>query len=315
MADKKNDVIVVGELNVDLILNKIQGFPEKGKEKLAQEMTLTLGSSAAIFASNLNALGAKTAFLGKIGNDIFANLVINSLEKRGVNTEYVIRDGQLKTGATIVLNYEDERAAVTYPGAMDYLVIDDITPHKLKSARHLHFSSYYMQPGIKKDVAAMFRMAKEAGLTTSLDMQWDPQEKWDLDIKNIMPYVDIFLPNRQEIMQLTKQVNMGEAVKIIGNDTIVAIKMAEKGSQVWHNGRKLELPAFKNDNVIDPVGAGDSFNAGFILKYISGAPLEECQKFGNLCGAVNTTAAGGTTAFTSYEDVMKIAYEKFGVAL
>jgi len=146
-------------------------------------------------------------------------------------------------------------------------------------------------------------------------MQWDPQEKWDLDIKNIMPYVDIFLPNRQEIMQLTKQVNMGEAVKIIGNDTIVAIKMAEKGSQVWYNGRKLELPAFKNDNVIDPVGAGDSFNAGFILKYISGAPLEECQKFGNLCGAVNTTAAGGTTAFTSYEDVMKIAYEKFGVAL
>jgi sugar/nucleoside kinase (ribokinase family) len=315
MADKKNDVIVVGELNVDLILNKIQGFPEKGKEKLAQEMTLTLGSSAAIFASNLNALGAKTAFLGKIGNDIFANLVINSLEKRGVNTEYVIRDGQLKTGATIVLNYEDERAAVTYPGAMDYLVIGDITSEKLKSARHLHFSSYYMQPGIKKDVAAMFRMAKEAGLTTSLDMQWDPQEKWDLDIKNIMPYVDIFLPNRQEIMQLTKQVNMGEAVKIIGNDTIVAIKMAEKGSQVWYNGRKLELPAFKNDNVIDPVGAGDSFNAGFILKYISGAPLEECQKFGNLCGAVNTTAAGGTTAFTSYEDVMKIAYEKFGVAL
>jgi len=76
MSHTKYDVIVAGELNVDLILNKIDGFPEMGKEKLADEMTLTLGSSSAIFASNLSSLGAKVAFLGKIGKDQFGELVL-----------------------------------------------------------------------------------------------------------------------------------------------------------------------------------------------------------------------------------------------
>ncbi len=80
MMDKQTDVIVVGELNIDLILNQIDSFPEMGKEKLAREMILTLGSSSAIFASNLSSLGSNVSFLGKIGHDIFGDLVISSLE-------------------------------------------------------------------------------------------------------------------------------------------------------------------------------------------------------------------------------------------
>jgi sugar/nucleoside kinase (ribokinase family) len=312
MDKKKYDVIVVGELNVDLILNRIKGFPEKGKEKIADEMTLTLGSSAAIFASNLSSLGAKVAFLGKIGDDSFGDLVVDSLENKGVSTEFILKDSALKTGATIVLNYEDERAAITHPGAMDHLTIDDITPEKLKTARHLHFSSFYLQPGLRKDVAVMFKMAKESGLTTSLDMQWDPEEKWELDTKEILPYVDIFLPNKQEIIELTKNENLEDAVRSLEYANIIAIKMSSDGSQVWDGGKVSNMLAFKNDNVADPVGAGDSFNAGYIFKYIRNAPLEECQRFANLCGAVNTTAPGGTTAFESYDAVMKIAKERFG---
>jgi len=69
--------------------------------------------------------------------------------------------------------------------------------------------------------------------------------------------------------------------------------------------------AFLNKQVVDAIGAGDSFNAGFIHKYISGASLEACQTFGNLIGAVSTTAAGGTTAFKDYDTVMRTAKEKF----
>ena len=65
--NKQFDVIVVGELNVDLIMNQLHSFPETGKEKLAEKMLLTLGSSSAIFASNLAALGMKVSFVGKIG--------------------------------------------------------------------------------------------------------------------------------------------------------------------------------------------------------------------------------------------------------
>ncbi|HCX21408.1 MAG TPA: carbohydrate kinase family protein, partial [Cytophagales bacterium] len=86
-----HDVLVVGELNVDIILNHIDGFPEVGKEILAKQMTVTLGSSSAIFASNLSSLGAKVAFLGKIGNDQFADLIETSLKKKGVETDFIIR--------------------------------------------------------------------------------------------------------------------------------------------------------------------------------------------------------------------------------
>ena len=121
MIDKNFDVIVIGELNVDLILNQIDSLPEIGKEILASKMDLVLGSSSAIFASNLSSLGAKVSFLGKIGNDSFGDLVINSLKTKGVNTDLVIREDKLKTGATVVLNYGEDRANVTHPGAMEHL--------------------------------------------------------------------------------------------------------------------------------------------------------------------------------------------------
>ena len=95
MNNKRFDVIVVGELNVDLILNSIDSFPEMGKEKIAKDMTLTLGSSSAIFASNLSSLGAKVAFVGKIGNDAFGNLVKESLQAKKVNTDFLITSEKL----------------------------------------------------------------------------------------------------------------------------------------------------------------------------------------------------------------------------
>ncbi|MEP6594897.1 MAG: carbohydrate kinase family protein, partial [Ginsengibacter sp.] len=134
---KKYDVIVVGELNVDLILNQVDSFPEIGKEKLADNMTLTLGSSSAIFASNLSSLGMSVSFIGKIGNDIFGNFCKEQLELKGVDTSMLIISDELKTGATVVLNFGEDRAMVTHQGAMKHLGLSDITKEMLSMARHL----------------------------------------------------------------------------------------------------------------------------------------------------------------------------------
>jgi len=309
----QTDVLVVGELNVDLILNQIDGFPEIGKEKLAQEMTLTLGSSSAIFASNLSSLGTDVSFLGKIGQDSFGDLVVDSLESKGVNTELIIRSEDLKTGATIVLNYNEDRAMVTHAGAMEALIFEDITEENLKKARHLHFSNYFMQPGMKKTISDLFKFAKRLGLTTSFDTQWDPDEKWDLDLYSLLPYVDVFLPNEQELLNLTHKSTVDDALVYLSPVAhTIAVKMSNKGSLVLSDGKKLQKAAFLNNNVVDAIGAGDSFNAGFIHKFIQNCPVNECQEFGNLTGAVSTTAAGGTTAFVDYNGVIKIAKERFG---
>ena len=313
MSDKKFDVIVVGELNVDLILNSIDSFPEIGKEKLAKNMTLTLGSSSAIFASNLSALGAKVSFIGKIGNDSFGDLVVESLKTKNVYTNYLIKSNEWNTGATIVLNYDEDRAMVTYAGAMEHLTINDISDEAISSAKHLHFSSYFLQPGIQPGIVELFKKAKEKGLTTSLDIQWDPNEKWNFNYKEVLPFVDIFLPNEQEALLLTNQKNMDDALnKLSPFAKHIVVKLGSKGSLLVSEGKNVFKESFLNKNVVDAIGAGDSFNAGFILKFVNGLDLNECQTFANLTGAINTTAAGGTTAFNNYEQVLKTGKELFG---
>jgi len=311
--DSQVDVVVVGELNVDLILNRIDGFAEMGKEKMAGEMILTLGSSSAIFASNLSSLGSKVSFLGKIGNDIFGDLVVDSLKNKGVNADLIIRSEELKTGATIILNYDEDRAMVSHAGAMEALILEDITEEILKKARHLHFSNYFMQPGMKTTIRDMFQIAKGLGLTTSFDTQWDPAEKWDLDLYSLLPFVDVFLPNKQELLYLTKKSTVDDALEYLSPiANTIAVKMSNEGSLVITGGEKLQKDAFLNKDVIDAIGAGDSFNAGFIHKFVQKCPIGECQEFGNLTGAISTTAAGGTTAFGDYDSVIEIAKNRFG---
>lgn len=310
------DVLVVGELNVDIILNRIDGLPEIGKEKIAKDFTVTLGSSSAIFASNLSTLGAKVTFLGKVGRDQFGDLITTSLQEKGVETGSMIRSDEYKTGSTVVLNYGMDRAMITYPGAMEHLTAREIRDDILTEARHLHVSSVFLQPSLKENLAAIFKRAKEFGLTTSLDPQWDPAEKWDLDLENLLPYVDVFLPNRKELMLLTKTKSIEEginALKVHANTLVV--KDGENGALLYHDGNITRKEAFLNKDVADAIGAGDSFDAGFVFRFIQGKLLSECLEFANLTGAINTTQPGGTTAFETMDRVRSVAWERFSFVI
>lgn len=146
---KPYDILAIGELNVDLILNNIDGEPEVGKEKFAGDMILTLGSSTAIFAANAAALGAKVGFVGMIGQDTLGNLIRESLEAKGVDTSMLIETDELSSGATIVLNYGEDRAMVTYQGAMAVMSFADIDKSVFEKCRHIHISSIFLQPALK----------------------------------------------------------------------------------------------------------------------------------------------------------------------
>lgn len=309
---KKFDILALGELNADLILNKVDGEPEIGKEKFAQDMILTLGSSTAIFAANIALLGSNTAFVGMIGKDSFGDLVKSSLKSKGVDTSLLIETDKAATGATIVLNYNEDRAMVTYQGTMDMMSFADINKDIFSQTRHVHISSIFLQSGIKKDLTEILSYAKKMGVTTSLDTQWDPIEKWDFDYAHILPLVSVFIPNEKEILLITASENLDEAIeKIRPYINTCVIKRGSKGSLLIQKDTKNDMPAFLNTEVVDAIGAGDSFDAGFIFQYIQGKSLIECQQFGNLTGAINTTAAGGTGAFSSKENIIQTAKEKF----
>ena len=107
-------LLVAGELNVDLLLNNIQAFPQIGKEIIADEMNMCLGSSSAIMAANSAAMGVDTTFCGVVGADYFGDFILGELEKKSVSCRHVTRLKGYKTGCTLILNYGQDRANVTF---------------------------------------------------------------------------------------------------------------------------------------------------------------------------------------------------------
>jgi sugar/nucleoside kinase (ribokinase family) len=249
-----------------------------------------------------------------IGNDSFGDLVETSLRAKGVDTRYLIRQDKYATGATICMSYDEDRANLTYQGAMDVMALKDINPEVFTQTKHIHISSIFMQSGVKKDLMAILEQCKQNSVTTSLDTQWDPMELWDLDYKTVLPQLTVFMPNETELKFLTHSETLDEAVeKIRPYANAAVIKCGSKGSLLMRKGQPDRMQAaLLNKNVVDCIGAGDSFNSGFIARLAAGDALDVCQQYGNMTGAVNTTAAGGTTAFTSREEVEKIGRERFG---
>ena len=311
---KKYDIAAIGELNVDIILNGIESEPEIGKEKFCKDMIVTLGSSTAIFAANAAALGSKVCFVGLVGKDSFGDLVRSSLEAKGVATHF-IGTGDTPTGATICMNYGEDRANLTYQGSMDVMGFDQIDKSVFALSKHIHLSSLFMQSALLRDIHQVLDAAAQNDCTVSLDTQWDPMEKWALDYARVLPKITVFMPNEKELCALTGKASLEDAIAevlpYLGG--IMLVKCGSKGSLlVKKDGSRKLLPAFLNKNVVDAIGAGDSFNSGFVSAFVKGLSPEECQVTGNLTGAVNTTAAGGTGAFTSLEAVRKICKERFG---
>jgi sugar/nucleoside kinase (ribokinase family) len=316
-ANKVYDVLVAGELNVDIILNYLNKFPEMGKEVLAEQMTITLGSSSAIFASNLSVLGTRVAFAGALAKDQFGHQILSSLQEKGVVTDYIVYTKERSTGATIALNFDEDRAMITYPGAMSVFSVEDVPEKLFTESRHLHVSSIFLSVNLKREVCKLFRKAKSFGLTTSLDPQWDPEERWDIDFKSLLSDVDVFLPNEAELRALTGSVTTEEAVRKIRNysNNILIVKSGRNGAFLWKGQESIHQPAFLNEKVADSIGAGDSFDAGFIHQFIQGKNMKQCLEFAALTGAINTTRPGGTTAFKNLEQVKAIAESTFNYKL
>lgn len=309
------DLLVVGELNMDLILDKVESFPELEKEKIAGDMNLTLGSSSAIFASNIARLGPKTGFCGMVGDDNFGLQIIEQLQEFGIDTTYVKTDTNRKTGLTAIIRHGGQRAMVTYPGAMAHFSLEDIPEEAFTKAGHMHISSVFLQPGIKRDLQDIVTTAKSHGMTVSVDPQWDPDEQWDIDLSKLLRNIDFFLPNDAEFLQFTQAQSVEEGLaKYKSNiNGCIVVKRGRQGATFLDNDTIKTVPAYINEEPVDAVGAGDSFNAGFIYRILKGDSIENAVKFGNLTGSVSTTQAGGTAAITSLNEVLQIANKKYSI--
>ena len=293
----KLDVSVVGELNLDMIF---YGLPEKlelEREHLAKDLSITLGSSSAIFAHNLTLLGNKVGFSSSIGSDPLGEICLQRLGECGVDLSHVQKFKGKMTGLTAILPQRKLRYILTYPGTMHDMSMKDLDFNYVINAKHLHVSSYFLHKALRPDMLELFRRAKEAGLTTSLDTNDDPEGRWSTDILLLLKYVDILLPNENEACKIARVDDVTQAAENLSQKVpIVVIKRGSQGAIAREGKNKFSaFPPIVE--MVDAVGAGDSFDAGFIHQFIRGAKVEDCMKFANVIGALSVTRAGGTEAF------------------
>ncbi|MGH8272185.1 MAG: carbohydrate kinase family protein [Gammaproteobacteria bacterium] len=290
------DCLVAGEANVDLLMQSAAPL-KAGREQLAESCRLVLGGSSAVTAHNLARLGAKVSFVCVLGTDLLGRFVEERLREAGVDLGGMRRSRTANTGITMWHSRNRHRAGLTYPGALALLRAGDVPDARLKTARHLHVGHYFLLTHLHRQAPALFRKARRLGLTTSVDCNDDPSGKWDSGLWKVLQHTDVFFPNEREAALLTGEKNPEHAARELARlARVVAVKRGAKGALIVSGDKLLRVPAVQT-NVVDTTGAGDSFNAGFLARFLRGASLEDCARAAARAAARSVRRVGGTAAF------------------
>jgi len=295
---KSFDVAIAGDINLDLIL---YGLPQEipvERELLADRFCMTLGGSAAITAHNLAALKCRVSMIGKIGQDALGRDALQRLIDRGVDTSRCIQgDPASQTGITVLLPHGHVRHIVTYTGTIAELTVDDLDIDYIVQAKHFHISSFFLQQKLQKGLPEFCRVLRSRGITVSLDTNDDPEDRWGENLTAMFPAIDVLLPNEDEAKRMAHNEDLNEAIRRVAKQvSIVVVKRGKKGAIVQAGESRWEVPT-KIVTPVDTIGAGDSFNAGFLSKFIQSEPLDICAQAGNAAAALSTLRAGGTESF------------------
>jgi ribokinase len=303
-----SDVLVLGDANPDLILRG-DVVPRFGQvEQLLSSADVVIGGSGAIVAHGLARLGRGVRLAALVGRDAFGDLLCERLGAGGVDVSAVQRHAGVATGLTVVLADVDDRAVLTFTGAVAELTGDQaasaLSAAIRDGARHLHVSSLFLLPRLAPDLADMMALARSRGLTTSLDTNFDPSGRWE-GVEALLPHLDLMLPNRTEVLAIARTIHapsagpdvddpVAAAALLARRGPLVVVKLGAGGAVAVHpDGRALHRAATPVLPV-DTTGAGDTFDAAYLDSLLSGSRVEECLRRATLAGALSTSAVGGT---------------------
>ncbi|MEU7827867.1 MULTISPECIES: carbohydrate kinase family protein [unclassified Nonomuraea] len=303
------DLLVIGDANPDVVLGPLDApLAFEQREQLVGAGALTLGGSAAIMACGAARLGLRVAFAGRVGEDDAGRYVRDALNARGVDTEALRVDPKLSTPLTVVLTRDGgDRAILTAPGTLTATGGDDVPESLLATTRHVHAASYFLMPGLAKALPGLLRTARGHGATTSLDTNDDPAGLWDPSgLAAVLAETDILLPNAHEARHLARSMDgslEGAAAALAARGPLVVVKNGADGA-LCHDGRTLVTTRGITVTPVDAVGAGDSFDAGFIAATLAGLPPARALDLAAVCGALSTRAQGGTPAQPTWDEAV-----------
>lgn len=300
---RRFDVTLVGDTNLDLLMYGLADELPCERELLATDLAIRVGGSGAITAHNLSALGNQVGFISTAPGDEFGKMCHSELRLAGVDLSRSVPLPDSRTGVTVHLQHRELRHMFTYAGATFQLGFDQLDIGYLADARHFHMSSYYLQRALTPRIPELFAKLKSAGVSISLDPNDDPAQTWDRCILDSLEFVDVLMPNEREARLIAGESDLERAIALLRRRVpLLLIKRGASGASGYTHDEEWHASA-ERTTMVDAVGAGDSFNAGFLHGWIRGWPVERALAFGNCAGAFSTRKSGGTAAFRERESI------------
>jgi sugar/nucleoside kinase (ribokinase family) len=216
----------------------------------------------------------------------------------------LVTDAAVTTGITVILQRGDDRAIVTSPGSIASLGLQHIDLDRVSAAAHVHVGSFFLQRSLRPDVAKVFESVREGGATTSLDTNYDPADQWDLG--DVLECCDVLFPNVSEARRFGGSDDLATAAAALTRRVrVVAITLGADGALVASADRVERVAASIVDGpVVDAVGAGDTFDAGFIAGHIKGWDIAQSLRLGLGAASLSVRGRGGTDRQGSLGEAM-----------
>jgi sugar/nucleoside kinase (ribokinase family) len=314
-AGMKNvDLVVLGEVALDVILSGVNKIPrrwsEVGKVRAAG---IFAAGSAGYVAQCFSKLEGRAAIVGRIGDDSLGKIVIEGFRECGVSTNNLVADEAFQTEVSTVIVYNDgnKSSAVS---EVPPLRLDKLDPRCLHGAKALHIGAYLMLPDLwGRSTIHWIKRAKREGISVSLDPQMSATGEWGRAFEGVLEHLDLLLLDEVEARKISRKKRTLNAVEhLLGQGvSTVAVKAGKKGCIIGECGRICSAEAFRT-RPVSTIGAGDAFDAAFIYGSMRGWPLMKIARFSNIVAALSMTKLGCMTAIPKAKDAEKIVKAQYG---
>lgn len=280
--DSGKRVLCTGRLYCDVVMSGLSGAPVAGQEVYASSMVMAAGGGAYITAAYLAAMGRGVGLASVIPAEPFAGQIAEELAAAGIALGACVyapvgTDPQI----TVAMITGGDRAFVTRRSGP---AIPDTVPAQIASGQYAHL--HIGELASLADMPDVVALAKAAGMSVSVDCAWDAEILARKDLVKLLHGVDVFLPNRAEAEALAHHAAVADYAGL------VVVKNGRDGAEALTGGTTTTRPALSVD-VVDTVGAGDAFNAGFLDSWLEARALTQCLDAGAYVASVALARSGG----------------------
>jgi len=284
-------VLVIGSINLDNVL-RVQNLPKRGETIIAKNYEIVEGGKGANQAAAIGKLGVKVSMFGKIGNDIYGEMLLKSLKDSNVNIENIIIDEKISTGkAFITVENSGENTIVIDKGANGKIRLEEI-----KRLENEIFSNDIIVTQMEIPIEIVFYVIKKARkLNKIIILNLSPAVKIPDKILN---QIDFLILNELELEFLTNVIysrnSLNDAIKKLRNfyKNKIVVTIGPDGAAYSLNDNQLKIIPTFDVIPIDETGAGDAFIGGFVFGLANDKNIDECIKLGNATGSLATTIIG-----------------------